>query len=287
MNKVKLWLLVATRPKTLIASISPVTIGTILALKEGFFHPITFFCTLFAALCVQIGSNLSNDYFDFLKGADTENRKGPIRMTQSGQISQRSMRKAIGIAFFIAIVFSIPLIWSGGIPFASLLALYILLSIIYTAGPFPIAYLGLGDLFVLIFYGPVAVLFTYYLQTSSFALKPFIAGLAPGALSTAILLMNNLRDVQEDAEAKKKTLIVRFGMGFGKIEYLFVISLAALTPFLIQPRLLFADLSLIIAFPLIAANFSKKEPRTFDQGLKKHALILVIYTLLFSVLSLI
>jgi 1,4-dihydroxy-2-naphthoate octaprenyltransferase len=284
MKPLRIWIL-AARPKTLIASVSPVVIGTALALKEGFFHPITFFCTLFAALCVQIGTNFANDYFDFLKGADTSQRKGPLRVTQSGLVSLKAMRRAIAIIFLIAILFSIPLIWKGGVPFAALLSLYILLGIIYTAGPFSLAYLGLGDLFVLFLYGPVAVFFTFYLQTSLFSLKAFIAGVAPGALSTAIILMNNLRDVEEDLLAKKQTTIVRFGKTFGKVEYLSVLLLAAITPFWIGPAWLgAADLSLIVALPLITANFSKKSHEVFDQGLKKQALILVLYTLLFSLL---
>ncbi|MFS8563341.1 MAG: 1,4-dihydroxy-2-naphthoate octaprenyltransferase [Rhabdochlamydiaceae bacterium] len=195
----------AIRPKTLIASISPVLIGLSFAIKV---HSFSFFyalITLLVALGIQITANLANDYFDYEKGADTIHRKGPIRMTQAGLISPKKMKQAVLIAVFISSILSSFLILKGGAAVAVLSSLSILLALGYTTGPFPLAYLGLGDLFVLFFFGPVATCGTYFLQTGalSFALCAF--GFGCGLLSVAILTVNNVRDVDEDRRAHKKT----------------------------------------------------------------------------------
>ncbi len=209
----------ASRPKTLIASISPALIGTMLAWKTGSFSFFTFLFTLLTGVAIQIGTNFANDYFDFLKGSDTSERKGPRRVTQSGLVSLPVMKKAIILAFSASALFSAYLAFQGG-PVITLLALlYIALSLAYTAGPLPLAYLGLGDFFVVFFYGPIATLITYYLQTHALSVEVAILGLSPGLVSTAILTANNLRDIEEDRQCNKKTLCVRFGKTFGRLEY--------------------------------------------------------------------
>ena len=215
-----IWLL-AIRPKTLAASLSPILIGTAMALKTGFFDLLTFLFTLLTGLGIQIATNLANDYFDYKKGADTSARLGPIRVTQAKLVSESGMIKMLFFTFLTVLASGSFLIWKGGAIFSLLIAAALLFALIYTAGPFPIAYLGLGEVFVLVFFGPVAVAATYFLQVGQFHLQPVIAGLAPGLLSSAILMVNNIRDIDEDQKAHKKTLAVRFGLPFGKNLYLF------------------------------------------------------------------
>lgn len=218
MKPVAIWL-EASRPKTLIASISPAILGTVLAWESGSFSFLTFLFTLLTGVAIQIGTNFSNDYFDFIKGSDTSDRKGPRRVTQAGLVSLPEMKRAIFLTFTLAALFSVYLAFQGG-PLISLLAvLYIALSLAYTAGPIPLAYLGLGDLFVLFLYGPIATLITYYLQTHELSLHVAILGFSPALISVAILTANNLRDINEDRRSNKKTLCVRFGETFGRLEY--------------------------------------------------------------------
>lgn len=174
---------------------------------------------------IQVVANLANDYFDYLKGADTPNRKGPTRVTAAGLVSLSEMKSALFIGVALTFLSGSVLFSYGGWLFACLVALALILAFLYTAGPYPLAYLGLGDVFVFIFFGPVAVAAPYYLLTGKWELTPFIIGLAPGALSTALLAVNNLRDIEEDRAAGKKTLVVRFGSRFGKFEALYCITL--------------------------------------------------------------
>jgi 1,4-dihydroxy-2-naphthoate octaprenyltransferase len=274
MNKIQVWTL-ASRPKTLTASLCPILIGSALA---GSFNPFIFAFTLLTALAIQIGTNLANDYFDFIKGADTAARKGPMRVTQAGLASPRAMKWAMCCAFGIAAISGLFLVYQGGLGLILLLAISILLGLLYTAGPYPLAYLGLGDLFVFFFFGPIATAGTAYLQTGLFDPAAALAGIGPGALSTAIICVNNLRDVNEDRAANKKTLIVRFGTRFGKLEYVAMIVVAALVPLFFfdsYPRTLLASLIVIPAIPLI------RTLGLISSHLAKTSLLLLVYTLLF------
>jgi 1,4-dihydroxy-2-naphthoate octaprenyltransferase len=216
-------LLEGSRPKTLIASLSPVLIGTSIASR---FHLLTFICTAFFALSIQIGTNFANDYFDFLKGVDTKNRKGPRRLTQSGLIPLKTMKWITFGIFCFALLCSLYLIYIGGATIAILALCAVAFGYLYTGGPYPLGYLGLGDLFVFVFFGPVATAGTTYLQTLTISHEAIVAGIAPGLLSVSILTINNLRDVDEDRLASTKTLPVRFGKAFGKGEYVFCIITA-------------------------------------------------------------
>lgn len=220
----------ASRPKTLIAGLSPVLICTVIVNPKAF--PVWMLVCVLAltALGIQIISNLANDYFDCLKGADTPERKGPTRVMAAGLVSQREMQWAIRISVGITALSGSILVFQGGWLFALLLALAILLAILYTGGPYPLAYLGLGDLFVFVFFGPVAIGSAYLLLTGRWDLTPFIVGLAPGALSTALIAINNLRDVEEDRAADKNTLIVRLGKGFGKGEIIVCLLIPLIVP---------------------------------------------------------
>lgn len=282
-------ILSACRPKTLIAGLSPVCIGGAIAYHHGFFNSITFFCTLMTGLFIQIGTNLANDYFDFKKGADTVERLGPTRLMQSGLISGKALCAGIFSTFLLASLFCIYLIQIGGLPITLLLLLAILLGIGYTAGPFSLAYLGLGDIFVTGFFGVVATMMTTYLLTGKIQADSAIAGLCPGFLSTALLTMNNLRDRLTDQKANKKTLPVRFGETFGKCEYCFLILAAHLVPLPLffhyhyPIKILFTLTSLIPALPLIRQVVTVSTPVGYIELFPKTSLILLLFTLFFCI----
>jgi 1,4-dihydroxy-2-naphthoate octaprenyltransferase len=267
----------AARPKTLVASFSPVIIGTACALRAGSFDFLTFLFTLLTALGIQIGTNFANDYFDFMKGADTKNRKGPVRVTQAGLVKPETMKLAVFLAFALTALSSGYLILQGGWPIALLASLSILLGFAYTAGPLPLAYLGLGDLFVLLFFGPIATAGTAFLQTHTLSTTALLAGIGPGLISTAILTVNNLRDIDEDRLAGKRTLVVRLGKKFGQWEYCAAIVLAAILPCLWGSYLQL--LMLAPALPLLSAAF-KTEGAAWNPILGKTAQLLWIYTIL-------
>lgn len=229
MKAALIWL-EATRPKTLLLSVMPVLIGTTFAIRQGSFSLLTCVMTLLTALLIQIGTNFANDYYDFLKGADTPARKGPRRMTQAGLISLSQMKLATFLTFSAVALLSIYLSSRGGPIFTLLTTLSIALGILYTGGPKPLAYLGLGEVFVFIFFGPVATVGAAYLQTLSFSWEAFALGITPGLLSSAVLVVNNLRDIEEDRRAQKNTLAVRFGRKFTQIEYTALVTLGCLLP---------------------------------------------------------
>lgn len=212
------WIL-AARPKTLWAGLCPVVIGLVLSFQAPTFHWLTAALTLAAALLIQIGTNFANDYFDFKKGADSETRVGPTRATQSGLISETAMKRAFMGTFMLAFLCGIYLMIRGGWPIIMIGIVSIICGYLYTGGPYPIGYLGLGDIFVLIFFGPVAVGGTFYLQTGTVSPTAMLIGISPGLLSAALLVVNNLRDMDEDKKVGKNTLAVRFGALFVKIEY--------------------------------------------------------------------
>lgn len=285
MKAVRIWLL-AIRPKTLIASISPVLIGTTLALSDGFFNPFLFLVTLLTAMGIQISTNLANDYFDFLKGADNAERKGPLRVMQAGLVSSARMQKAITLVMALTFLMGCALIARGGIAIACLVVVSLALALLYTAGPYSLAYLGLGELFVLLFFGSLAVSCTHYLQTLSFSKEAFLAGIAPGCFSTAILIANNVRDVEEDRKAHKKTLVVRFGKTFGMIEYVCCILLAFIPPLVFcraHPFSLLTLLILLPAVPLLRGMLREKEhtPARLNHIFVYTGKLLYIFTFLF------
>ncbi|MBU0678781.1 MAG: 1,4-dihydroxy-2-naphthoate polyprenyltransferase [Verrucomicrobia bacterium] len=228
-STIEIWL-IAARPKTLWAGVAPVLVGTGMAYADGGFHWLAALGALTFALLIQIGTNFCNDYADFKKGADTEEREGPLRVTQAGLVSSRAILSATAIVFTLAALIGVCLVARVGWPFLVLLVLCVLSGIAYTAGPFPLGYNGLGDVFVLIFFGPIAVFGTYLVQTRAFDFSVIIAGLSPGLLSVAILVVNNLRDADNDAKSGKRTLVVRFGKTFARIQYVLCILIAALIP---------------------------------------------------------
>lgn len=223
------WIL-AARPKTLLAALSPVAIGTALALHGGSFHLWSMLGALVSAISVQIGTNFCNDYCDFFQGADTEERKGPTRAVQAGLISPRGMLIATVMMFSITAVAACLVSLRAGWVFVLLGAVSILFGVLYTAGRFSLAYLGIADPFVLVFFGPVAVAGTHYVQSLQLSFSSVIAGLGPGLIATGLLVVNNLRDIDEDRTANKRTLAVRLGATFSRVQYTLCIAGAALVP---------------------------------------------------------
>ncbi len=279
----------AIRPKTLSASICPVLIGTAMAFGDGPYHLPTAILCLLGALSIQIGTNLANDYFDFKNGADNNERIGPTRVTQAGLISPKAMIIATAIAFSVSAIICYLLVLRGGWPIATIGIFSILSGLLYTAGPKPLGYMGLGDIFVFVFFGPVAVAGTYYVQTFEINLAVIAAGIAPGLIATAILAINNLRDIDSDRKSGKNTLAVRFGRSFAISEYLFCILAASLMPVLIYTitddhvQILVAVITCLIAIPTIKTVASKIDGPSLNKALASTGQLLLIYSILFSI----
>ena len=286
--KINIWFM-AIRPRTLPAAAAPVLIGTAMALMVAKINIGIFLVTLAAALLIQIGTNLANDYFDFIKGTDNKERRGPTRVMQAGLLTKKEVGISIVVVFSLALICGGFLTFIGGLPIVIIGVLAIVFGIFYTAGPRPLGYIGLGDIFVLIFFGPVAVGGTFYLQTLEINLPSIIAGLAPGFLSVAILVDNNLRDLETDKKSGKKTLIVRFGYRFGIIEYFFCIIITFLIPIILVLMThghffsLISILGIIPAIWLLKKIASRPEPGTLIKILASTGNILMVYSILFSI----
>jgi len=223
------WLL-AARPRTLTASVAPVAVGTGLAFGAGAGRWGPALAALAGALLIQVGTNLSNDYYDFRKGADTEERLGPTRVTQSGLIAPRAVLGASGLCFAAATAVGLYLAAVGGWPVVAIGLASMLAGWAYTGGPAPLGYLGLGELFVLVFFGAVAVAGTVWVQALALPSATSLAALSVGSTATLLLTVNNLRDIETDRRAKKRTLAARFGVGFARAEYALFLALAFLAP---------------------------------------------------------
>ena len=223
------WVL-ASRLKTLTAAISPVLVGVSLAIHDGEFQPFIAFMTLLAAVLIQIGANFANDVYDFLNGSDREDRLGPTRATQSGLIPPEDMKKGMWLVFSLAICVGFYLASIGGWSIVWIGLASIASAIAYTGGPYPLGYHGWGDVLVFVFFGIIAVPGTYYLQSGFVSYDSILFGIPLGALSTAILIVNNLRDADTDIKSGKRTLAVRFGKTFVKIEYIIMMVVAFAIP---------------------------------------------------------
>ncbi|MEO1234220.1 MAG: 1,4-dihydroxy-2-naphthoate polyprenyltransferase [Myxococcota bacterium] len=226
---VEAWIL-ASRPKTLTAAAVPVVVGTAVAIHEGGASWGPALAALLGAFAIQIGTNFANDLFDALKGADNEDRLGPVRAVQAGLLSARAMAWGTGLAFGIATLFGIYLVSVAGWPIVIIGLASVASGLAYTGGPFPLAYNGLGDVFVMVFFGFVAVAGTTYVQLLTVPPLALWAAVPVGALATAVLVVNNVRDREGDALAGKRTVVVRFGRGFGLAEYGLCLALAYAVP---------------------------------------------------------
>ena len=232
-SKFQSWIL-ASRPRTLPAAVVPVMVGSALAIYQGIFFPVYSIVALLCSVLIQIGTNFTNDLYDHLKGSDTKERKGPLRVLASGLISVNEMKWGIFLVFFTAFLLGMYLVYSVGIIIFWIGIFSIFAGLAYTAGPFPLAYNGLGDLFVFIFFGIVGTMGTYYLHIQQFNILSFLISLPVGALITNILIVNNYRDIEEDKSAGKNTLAVLLGREFSRFEYVFFILLSFFVPFLLH-----------------------------------------------------
>ena len=279
---------IAIRPKTLSVSIAPVLVGSSVALRDENFNTDIFLLTLFAALFIQIGTNFANDVYDYIKGADNDNRVGPTRAVQAKLISVQNMKKLTFFAFSLAIICGVPLVIKGGIPILIIGLLSIVSGYAYTAGPYPLGYNGWGDLFVFCFFGPIAVCGTFFLQTQIVSIESIISGLILGCLSVTLLCINNIRDIETDREAGKRTLAVRLGAKFVKIIFIMLFLFSYLLTSYLAYGLGYLNIKLffvllIFTFPL----FLKASFDTFKLKSKKLNLVLArvsIFIITFSIL---
>ncbi len=228
----RVWLS-ACRPRTLPAAVAPVLVGTTLAWSDGAWVPLAAAACLGFALLIQIGTNFANDYYDYVKGADTAERIGPRRAVASGWVSPQTMKLAMLVVFAAAFLIGLSLLPYGGWPLLVIGVSSILCGIAYTGGPYPLGYNGLGDVFVFVFFGLVAVGATYFVQAGEVGVSALAAGTALGALAANILVVNNYRDVETDAKAGKRTLVVRFGRGFARSQFAGSLAVALLVPFIL------------------------------------------------------
>jgi 1,4-dihydroxy-2-naphthoate octaprenyltransferase len=264
----------------------PVLVGTA-AVARLQFRPLPFVAALLAAVLIQIGTNFANDYFDFRKGADTAERLGPVRVTQSGLISPARVRAAMLLVFGLAALVGLYLVFVGGWPILLIGLLSIAAGVLYTGGPYPLAYHGLGDVFVLIFFGLVAVCGTAYLHTATVPGVAAFAALPVALIVTAIIVVNNLRDIETDRLARKHTLAVLLGRDATRIEYLvlivgayFVLPLGPLLG-LTSAWALLPWLTLPLTIPLFRTVYAE-EGRALNRALAGTGRLHLLFGILFA-----
>lgn len=290
-ERLRVWVW-AVRPKTLGAAVAPVLVGTAMAFEAGLWHPLSAALALLGAVLIQVGVNFHNDYADYLKGTDTDDRVGPLRVTQAGLVAPKTMRRATILVFGLAVLTGGYLIYRGGWPILVVGGASIGAAVWYTAGAYSLASLGLADLFVFVFFGPVAVGGTYYVQALSLPGEVVVAGVGPGLLSIGILLVNNVRDVAQDREAEKRTLVVRFGRGFGVAAYAVCLIGALLIPVNMAFGPFGAELHPWAAAPILLLPLAVQSVRTMATTADPEQLnpllgatgrLLVLWALLFAV----
>jgi len=281
------WIL-AARPATLTAAFAPVAVGTACAWRVGGFRWDAALAALLGAFLIQIATNFANDMFDFQKGADTAERLGPTRAAQAGLLSVRQLRRGIIVTFMLALGMGIYLTWIAGpavivIGLASMTA-----GLAYTGGPFPLAYNGLGDVFVMAFFGFVAVCGTTFVQALFVPQIAWAASVPIGALATGILVVNNVRDFEGDARAGKTTLVVRFGREGGVREYALLLTVAYATPVVM---FVLGWTSAWVCLPLLTVLWAVRLLRSLvndrgvalNQTLSETAKLLSLFGILFAI----
>jgi len=285
-SKFDTWLL-ASRPKTLPAAFVPVFVGTSIVSFDTKVNIVATVIALTCALLIQIGTNFVNDLYDFVSGADNESRKGPARALASGLLTKSEMKTAIVLVFSITFVLGLYLVYISSYITLLIGLLSIFAGIAYTAGPYPLAYNGLGDLFVFLFFGIVGTVGTYYVQTVEFSWLVFWASIPVGALITNILVVNNYRDIEEDKQVGKNTLAVKMGKKFTQYQYLLFMILSYLVLFVVyftfmESAFVFLPfLSLPMAIKLIKMIFSYKGEQ-LNKTLELTAKLSAIYAILFA-----
>jgi 1,4-dihydroxy-2-naphthoate octaprenyltransferase len=281
-GSLRAWVL-AARPKTLPAAVAPVLVGAGLAAHDEVFATGPALAALAGALLIQIGTNFANDYFDFRKGADTETRVGPTRAVQAGLLDAGAVRTGTILAFALATACGVYLAAVAGWPIVAIGIASIAAGVLYTGGPLPLGYVGLGDAFVFVFFGLVAVAGTYYVQALSLAGEALLAGAAMGALITAILVVNNLRDIDTDAASGKRTLAVLLGERWTRVEYACLLGAAYAVPVIGIARQGWPGATLLtlatapLALRPLRAVLGAREPARLNPALGDTARVAVLY----------
>jgi 1,4-dihydroxy-2-naphthoate octaprenyltransferase len=277
----------AIRPKTLPAALAPVIVGTAIAFREGGLHWGAAFAAAVGALLLQITSNLANDVFDFEQGKDTKERLGPVRVVQANLLTAQEVRTGLGVVMALSLLVGSYLVGKAGWPLVIVGLASIAAALAYTAGPYPLGYHGLGDLFVFIFFGPVAVIGTVYVQCEELSQQALWASIPVGLLTTNILVVNNLRDRVEDARTGKRTLVVRFGKHFAMSQALANLAVSALCTLYFcwltrRPwPLILPALTLPAAFRWYR-ELRRTEGVAMNELLARAARLLFVFSLLFS-----
>ncbi len=279
------------RPRTLPAAIAPVLVGwgLVIGIKSSSLKILPAVVILFCSILIQIGTNLVNDVVDYEKGIDTQERQGPTRVTQSGLLTPSQVRAGVTVSFGLAAAAGLYLFFIAGWPVLVVGAAAILAGISYSTGPFPLAHNGLGDVFVLIFFGFVAVCGTVFVLYGSIPLIAWLSGLAVGGLSVNILVVNNIRDIETDRKAGRKTIPVVFGRLTGEIEYGIFFAVAFLMPEILllyhlsQIWILVPLVFLQYGFGVVRLMLSAKEGPMYNKALAKTAQLLLFYSILYAI----
>ncbi len=288
LSPLRLWV-VAARPRTLPAAVAPVLVGTALAGYQDVFHSPRFICALVASVFIQIGTNLANDYSDARRGADTEDRLGPVRVTAGGLLPPRRVLIGTWVAFGIAVAAGIYLVAVAGWQLLLVGAASIAAGVLYTGGPRPYGYEGLGELFVFLFFGIVAVAGSYYVQTEHLRWEAFALAVPIGLLAAAILVVNNVRDIDTDRRAGKQTLAVRLGRMRARQLYAAMIVAAFVAPVAIAAAdgltwfILFPLLAIPLAVPLVRTVGTRTDGPSLNGALAGTGRLLALYSILLAV----
>ena len=283
---VRIWVM-AARLRTLPAAIAPVLVGTALADTEGRFRVGAFIAALLGAIFIQVGTNLSNDYSDARRGADTEDRLGPVRVTAGGLVPPRQVLMATYITFGLAVLCGAYLVYVAGPLLLAIGAASILAGVLYTGGPRPYGYEGLGELFVFLFFGIVAVAGSYFVQQERLEWEAFALAVPVGLLAAAILVVNNVRDIDTDRRAGKQTLAVRLGRPRARTLYsvMLLVAYVALVPvaFALSPWVLLPVLTLPLAARLARTVRAHVDGATLNAALARTGMLQLAFCVLLSV----
>jgi 1,4-dihydroxy-2-naphthoate octaprenyltransferase len=282
-----IWLM-AARPRTLPAAVAPVLVGTSLALGSGHFRPLAFVAALLGAVFIQVGTNLSNDYSDARRGADTEDRLGPVRVTAGGLVPPGRVLLATYVTFGLAVLCGAYLVAVAGWELIAVGAASILAGVLYTGGPRPYGYEGLGELFVFLFFGIVAVSGSYFVQVQELPWEAFACAVPVGLLASAILVVNNVRDLETDRRAGKRTLAVRLGRERTRALYTAMVAGAFVLvplPWLLGSMtawLLLAWCAIPLALPLVKIVRTRVDGPSLNGALAKTGALQLVFCLLYS-----
>ncbi len=286
-TKLESWIL-ASRLKTLPAAVVPVLIGSALAYSDGSFNLLSAIITLICSLLIQIATNFTNDLYDFLKGTDKKDRSGPTRVVTAGLITPNEMKYGVILTFGLAFILGLYLVSIGGWLILLIGIISIIAGFAYTAGPYPLAYNGLGDIFVFIFFGLIGTVGTYYVQTQQISPLAFWSSIPVGALITNILVVNNYRDTDEDRLSGKRTLSVIFGKRFARLQYVFFMILSYLILLVVyftfkqEVWIFLPVLTLPVSLRLIKMIYTL-EGKALNNTLALTAKLSALYAILFSI----